>query len=163
MISLIAACKVHSSSRLHVRCFSASLQSSALLSSLPTAQGAAGSSSAVASSGGAAAQGGHKQRAPREARPPAPPVAQTPGERAATRIQAAFRGYAVRKVIKVYKIGGVVSEMLYAPALGFPPPRAGPSPFGRINTSMTVAGNVLWLYGGMVEIGDREVAFDDLW
>ena len=33
--------------------------------------------------------------------------------RAATRIQAAFRGYAVRKAYETYKVGGKISELLY--------------------------------------------------
>lgn len=28
---------------------------------------------------------------------------------------------------------------------------------------MAVSGNTLWLFGGLVEIGDKEIAFDDLW
>jgi hypothetical protein len=90
-------------------------------------------------------------------------AASTALERAATRIQAAFRGYAVRKVYKIYKIGGVVNEMLYAPALGFAPPRGAPAPFGRIAAAAAVVGNALWMYGGMVEFGDNEVTFDDVW
>lgn len=66
--------------------------------------------------GGAWAQPGGGGRRPQ--REPKASQPQTPAEKAATRIQAAFRGFAVRKVLKVYKIGGVVSEMLYAPALG---------------------------------------------
>jgi hypothetical protein len=83
--------------------------------------------------------------------------------RAAVRIQAAFRGFAVRKVLRVYRVGGAVNEMLYAPALGFPPPRGGPAPFGRIAAATAVVGNALWMYGGMVEFGDNEITFDDVW
>lgn len=74
--------------------------------------GAGGAGPSEASGAGDGEGGKRAQRAPRA------PAPQTPLEKAATRIQAAFRGYAVRKVIKVYKIGGVVNEMLYAPALG---------------------------------------------
>ena len=83
--------------------------------------------------------------------------------RAAVRIQAHFRGYAVRKVMRTYRIGGAVSEMLYAPALGLAPPRGAPVPFGRIGGATAVVGNTLWLCGGMVEMGDEEITFDDLW
>jgi hypothetical protein len=103
--------------------------------------------------------------------PPAAPAAPAPAtleassaaHRAAAHIQAHFRGYAVRKVLRVYRIGGVVSEMLYAPALGFAPPRGSPAPFGRISAAMAVIGNTLWLYGGMLEVGDKEITCDDLW
>lgn len=40
----------------------------------------------------------------------------SPNCRAAVRIQSRFRGYVVRKAYKLYKIGGVVSEILYSPA-----------------------------------------------
>ena len=102
-------------------------------------------------------------------------------------------------MLRIYKIGGAVSEMLYAPALGalplraphsrlfaqrlfcallsevvrlsaavpvgpgFAPTRSAPVPYGRINAAAAVAGSVLWLFGGMVEVGDREITFDDLW
>ena len=35
---------------------------------------------------------------------------------AATRIQAHYRGYTVRKAYRVYRVGGAVSELLYSPA-----------------------------------------------
>ena len=28
---------------------------------------------------------------------------------------------------------------------------------------MAVAGNALYVFGGMVEVGDREISFDDMW
>ncbi|KAG2483359.1 hypothetical protein HYH03_017759 [Edaphochlamys debaryana] len=85
--------------------------------------------------------------------------------RAATKIQASYRGYVVRKAYQLYKIGGVVSEVLYSPAtygldlscLSMPKPRA------RIGALMTIVGNTLWLLGGTVEVGSREVTLDDMW
>ena len=78
---------------------------------------------------------------------------------AATRIQAHFRGHVVRKAYKLYRIGGAVSEVLYSPAafgvdmtnLNRPKPRA------RIHANMAVIKNTLYLFGGIVEIGDKEV------
>jgi N-acetylneuraminic acid mutarotase len=85
--------------------------------------------------------------------------------RAATLIQAAFRGYAVRKAYEVYKVGGKVSELLYSPAtygidwdskeLIRPRARSAPTLF--------VLKNTLWLWGGMVEIGHTDVVLDDMW
>ena len=85
--------------------------------------------------------------------------------RAATLIQAAFRGYAVRKAYEIYKVGGKVSELLYSPAtygidwdskeLIRPRARSAPTLF--------VLKNTLWLWGGMVEIGHTDVVLDDLW
>ena len=83
--------------------------------------------------------------------------------RAAIRIQAHYRGYAVRKAFKLYKVGGQVSELLYSPGSGEAAPRTAPRPRGRMNAAVAVRGNVLYLYGGAVEIGDAEVALDDLW
>ena len=85
--------------------------------------------------------------------------------RAATLIQAAFRGYAVRKAYETYKVGGKVSELLYSPAtygidwdskeLIRPRARSAPTLF--------VLKNTLWLWGGMVEIGHTDVVLDDMW
>jgi hypothetical protein len=36
-------------------------------------------------------------------------------------------------------------------------------PCGRINSSMVVGRDTLYLYGGMMEVGDREVTLDDLY
>ena len=41
--------------------------------------------------------------------------------RAATLIQAAFRGYAVRKAYETYKVGGKISELLYVDVDSWPP------------------------------------------
>jgi len=93
----------------------------------------------------------------------------TAQDRAATRIQAKFRGYVVRKAYLTYRVGGVVSELLYSPAsYGVDPgSKDYPKPRARINAMMAVAGGDLWIYGGIVEVGNgektREVTLDDLW
>lgn len=85
--------------------------------------------------------------------------------KAAVRIQANFRGYVVRKAYKLYKIGGVVSEILYSPAaFGLDmSTRNMPKPRGRISALMACVGNTLWLSSGIVEIGDKEITLDDMW
>ena len=87
----------------------------------------------------------------------------TPEDRAATLIQSRYRGHAVRKAYKTYRLGGAVSELLYAPASGERPPKDAPRPRGRINAQLAVTGNTLRVYGGIVEIGDKEITLDDLW
>lgn len=92
-----------------------------------------------------------------------------PEHAAATRIQARFRGYVVRKAYVAYRVGGVVSELLYSPAsYGVDPGSQDyPKPRARINAHVAVSGSDMWLYGGIVEVGDgeksREVTLDDLW
>ena len=78
---------------------------------------------------------------------------------AATRIQASYRGHVVRQAFKVYQTGGAISEVLYSPAAyGVDlSSKAAPKPRARINASACVVKNTLWLFGGCVEIGDREV------
>jgi hypothetical protein len=79
---------------------------------------------------------------------------------AATRIQAHFRGHVVRKAFKLYQIGGAISEVLYSPAaygVDLSSSNA-PKPRARINSSACVVKNTLWLFGGSVEIGDKEVS-----
>eukprot|EP00877_Chromochloris_zofingiensis_P007071 jgi/Chrzof1/2617/Cz11g22180.t1 len=85
--------------------------------------------------------------------------------KAAVRIQSRFRGYVVRKAYKVYKLGGAVSEILYSPAaFGLDMSvRNMPKPRARISPQMCVVGNLLWLLGGIVEIGDKEITLDDMW
>jgi hypothetical protein len=89
---------------------------------------------------------------------------------AATRIQSHFRGYVVRKAYQAYRVGGVVSELLYSPASYGVDPRSQdyPKPRGRINAHVTTSsGSDMWIYGGIVEVGDgekaKEVTLDDLW
>ncbi|EIE25653.1 galactose oxidase [Coccomyxa subellipsoidea C-169] len=85
--------------------------------------------------------------------------------RAATRIQSRYRGYAVRKAYKTYKLGGNISELLYSPATygidlshkDVPRPRA------RANPMMAVVGNTLWMLGGVVEVAHTDVTLDDMW
>jgi len=84
-------------------------------------------------------------------------------EKAAVRIQATFRGHRVRKAMKLYRVGGVVSELLYSPGTGEEAPKATAKPRGRINAAVCVVGNDMWLYGGIVEVGDVEVVLDDVW
>ncbi|GBG00053.1 hypothetical protein Rsub_12797 [Raphidocelis subcapitata] len=89
----------------------------------------------------------------------------SPLYKAAVRIQSRFRGYVVRKAYKLYKVGGVMSELLYSPAAygldmsvrNMPKPRA------RISPQVAVVANALWLLGGTVEIGEREITLDDMW
>ena len=70
---------------------------------------------------------------------PAAPPSSPALHAAAARIQAHFRGHCVRKVFRVFRVGGAVSELLYAPALGFPPPRAAAAaPYGRIGAASCV-------------------------
>ena len=87
--------------------------------------------------------------------------------RAATKIQSHYRGYAVRKAIHIYRIGGVASELLYSPGCGVAPKRA-VRPVGRCNAMLALQGNFMFLYGGMVEVrgrggDDKEIALDDFW
>ena len=83
--------------------------------------------------------------------------------RAAIKIQAHFRGYQVRKAYKLYKVGGVVSELLYSPGSGEAPPKSLPRPRGRINAALAIKANMMYLFGGIIELGDVEVALDDVW
>lgn len=79
---------------------------------------------------------------------------------AATRIQAHYRGHVVRKAMRLYRIGGTISEVLYSPAAyGVDlTSRNAPKPRARINANVCVVKNTMWLFGGIVEIGDREVS-----
>jgi len=89
----------------------------------------------------------------------------SPLVRAATRIQAAYRGHAVRAAYKAYKLGGQVSELLYSPATygidlsakDMVKPKARSAPM------MAVLKSTLWMWGGMVEIGHTDVVLDDVW
>jgi hypothetical protein len=92
-----------------------------------------------------------------------------PLNKAAARIQALYRGHVVRKALRVYRLGGAVSEILYSPAaftLDFKSAR-GPRPRARINAMAALVGGVaMWVLGGTVEVGsgeEREVTLDDLW
>ena len=83
-------------------------------------------------------------------------------EQAATKIQAHFRGFSVRKAFKVYKVGGKISELLYSPAVIRSDGKV-IHPCPRNKGSLVVIQNVLYLYGGTFEERDREVTLDDLW
>jgi hypothetical protein len=37
------------------------------------------------------------------------------------------------------------------------------TPLPRIKAQIVVRGNTLYVYGGILEVGDREVTLDDLW
>lgn len=76
-----------------------------------------------------------------------------------------YRGYVVRKAFKVYKLGGKVSELMYSPATyGFDPSVLNaPKPRGRISAGLCIVRNDLWLFGGVVEILEREITLDDIW
>lgn len=55
--------------------------------------------------------------------------------------------------------------MLYSPAAyGVDLTTANlPKPRGRINAGVVVLKNTLWLFGGIVEIFDKEITLDDIW
>lgn len=71
----------------------------------------------------------------------------------------------MRKAYRVYQLGGKVSELLYSPAAyGLDmSARNMPRPKARIGAQVAVVGNTLWLLGGIIEIGDKEVTLDDMW
>ena len=55
------------------------------------------------------------------------------------------------------------SVMALNPETNAPEAVARTEPLPRINTSMLVRGNTLYLFGGILEVGDREVTLDDMW
>ena len=71
----------------------------------------------------------------------------------------------MRKAYKVYKLGGSVSELLYSPATyGFDMSVLNaPKPRGRISAGLCIVKNDLWLFGGIVEILEKEITLDDIW
>ena len=69
----------------------------------------------------------------------------------------------MRKAYKLYKVGGVVSELLYSPGSGEAAPKTLPKPRGRINAAISIKANSMYLFGGGVELGDVEVSLDDVW
>ena len=56
-----------------------------------------------------------------------------------------------------------MSELLYSPATATAVKDKNPKPCGRINPSMAVVGNTLLLFGGVLEVGDKELTLDDIW
>lgn len=71
----------------------------------------------------------------------------------------------VRKAYRLYRLGGVVSEILYSPAaFGLDMSAKNmPRPKARLGAQVCVVGNTLWLFGGTIEIGDKEITLDDMW
>ena len=53
--------------------------------------------------------------------------------------------------------------MLYAPAQGVAPKKSGPKPLGRIHAGLAVIAGRLYVYGGVIEMGETEITLDDLW
>jgi Domain of unknown function (DUF4110)/Kelch motif len=49
------------------------------------------------------------------------------------------------------------------PQTKVPEPLVRSDPLPRINPRLVMVGHVLYVYGGLVEVGDREVTLDDLW
>lgn len=55
------------------------------------------------------------------------------------------------------------SVMVVNPDTKVPAPVVRSEPLPRINANLVVGHGTLYLYGGLVEVGDREVTLDDLW
>ena len=55
------------------------------------------------------------------------------------------------------------SVMAVDASTGRPSPVARPAPLPRINSAAAVRGNTLYVLGGVLEVGDREVTLDDCW
>ena len=55
------------------------------------------------------------------------------------------------------------SEVMALGEDGNPTPIRRQSPLPRIKAQIVVRGNTLFLYGGILEVGDREVTLDDVW
>ena len=73
---------------------------------------------------------------------------------------ADMRGTAAQ-AYTTYKLGGPVSELLYSPAaygIDFAA-RDAPRPRARANPMLAVAGNTLWLLGGVVEVRSAQWHF----
>ena len=72
----------------------------------------------------------------------------------------------MRKAYKLYKVGGVVSELLYSPGSGEAAPKTLPKPRGRINAAISIKANSMYLLtavGVGPNFGDVEVSLDDVW
>ena len=74
-----------------------------------------------------------------------------------------YQMFQQRKAYKLYKVGGVVSELLYSPGSGEAAPKTLPKPRGRINAAISIKANSMYLFGGVIELGDVEVSLDDVW
>ncbi len=55
------------------------------------------------------------------------------------------------------------SEVMFVGKDGAPEPVKRKTPLPRIKAQIVVRGNTLYLYGGILEVGDREVTLDDVW
>jgi hypothetical protein len=55
------------------------------------------------------------------------------------------------------------SVMLLNPETNIPEAIQRKDPLPRINASLLAVGHILYLYGGILEVGDREVTLDDMW
>jgi len=55
------------------------------------------------------------------------------------------------------------SSVMKVDAKGLPTAVARPTPLPRINCAAVVRNNTLYIYGGVLEVGDREVTLDDCW
>jgi len=55
------------------------------------------------------------------------------------------------------------SVMMLNPETNIPEVVERKDPLPRINASLLTIGHVLYLYGGVLEVGDREVTLDDMW
>ena len=55
------------------------------------------------------------------------------------------------------------SVMILDPETNVPKAVERTDPLPRINSSLVIAGHMLYLYGGLLEVGDREVTLDDMW
>jgi len=55
------------------------------------------------------------------------------------------------------------SEVMMIDEDGTPKAASRKSPLPRIKAQIVVRGNTLYLYGGILEVGDREVTLDDIW
>ena len=89
----------------------------------------------------------------------------SPLVRAATRIQAAYRGHLGRSAMKTFQLGGKVPELLYSPATYGIDLSAKDmiKPKARSAPMLCVLRNTMWMWGGIVEIGHTDVVLDDLW
>ena len=76
-------------------------------------------------------------------------------------------GNAINKTVTIQKNRGIeninTTAVLQVDSKCLPKAVRRQMPLPRINSAMAVRGNTLFLYGGLVEVGDREVTLDDCW
>jgi len=93
-----------------------------------------------------------------------PPPASAALHAAATRIQARYRGHAVRKAVSALRLGTRgATEMIYSPALVGAAAAAAPRPRARSAPALAVVGDTLLLFGGLVEAAHADATLDDVW